>query len=107
MGVDITVKELKERLSAGEVIPVIDVREPFEYEAANIGAILIPLGELPNRLSELEAYKDQEIVIHCRSGHRSASAVQFLTQNGFKNARNLKGGILAWKQEIDSSLNVN
>ena len=107
MGADITVKELRERLTGGESIVVIDVREPFEYEAANIGAKLIPLGELPQRIAELSDLKEQEIVIHCRSGHRSASAVQFLTQNGFVNARNLKGGILAWKQEVDSSLNVN
>lgn len=94
---DITVQELKSRLDNGEHITIIDVREPYEYEEYNIGAQLIPLGELPSRISELEPMKDQEIVVHCRSGARSAGAKAFLTQNGFGKVRNLLGGMLDWQ----------
>jgi rhodanese-related sulfurtransferase len=94
---DITVQELKKRLDEGDKSFVfIDVREPHEYEAFNLGAQLIPLGIIPVRLQDLEAHKNDEIVVHCRSGARSGQAVAFLTAHGFTNARNVEGGVLAW-----------
>ena len=99
---EITVQDLKRRLDAGEDIVVLDVREPHEYQIANIGGTLIPLGELPARMHELDS--DREIVVHCRSGSRSARAVEFLQASGFEKASNLKGGIRAWAQEIDPSI---
>lgn len=95
---DITVKELKERLDNGEELNFFDVREEHEYEADNLGAVLIPLGELPDHLDDLEELKDEEIIIHCRSGARSGKAQQFLEQNGFTNVRNVLGGILAYRE---------
>jgi rhodanese-related sulfurtransferase len=95
---DITVEELKNRLEAGEELNLIDVREEHEYEADNLGAYLIPLGDLPGRLSELEELKEQEVIVHCRSGARSDKAKQFLAGNGFSNVRNVLGGILAYRE---------
>ena len=95
---DITVIELKERLDKGEKPVIIDVREVHEYEEYNIGATLIPLGELPGRIEELAAYKQQEVIVHCRSGARSATAEMFLLDNGFEQVRNLMGGMLAWRE---------
>lgn len=95
---DITVEELKERLNKGETPVIIDVREDWEYQEANIaGAQNIPLGILPQRLEDLEDLKNQEVIVHCRSGSRSASARAFLQQQGFSNVRNLVGGILAYQ----------
>lgn len=99
---EITVQELKERLGKGEEIFILDVRQPHEYQIANIGGHLIPLGELPSRIKELDPSK--EIVALCRSGVRSAHAVQFLEQQGFKNVKNLVGGINQWAISIDSSM---
>ena len=93
---DITVEELKQKLDNKENFIFIDVREPFEYAEFNLGAKLIPLSEVMARINELESYKNEEIVIHCRSGKRSATAQSWLQQNGFKNVRNLEGGVLAW-----------
>jgi rhodanese-related sulfurtransferase len=95
---DITVEELKERLNKGEELNFYDVREEHEYEADNLGAILIPLGELPGRIDELEEIKDEEIIIHCRSGARSGKAKDFLEAHGFSNVRNVLGGILAYRE---------
>jgi len=95
---DITVEELKERLDKGEDLNFYDVREEHEYEEDNLGAILIPLAELPDHLAELEELKDAEIIIHCRSGARSGKAVKFLESQGFTNARNVTGGILAFRE---------
>jgi rhodanese-related sulfurtransferase len=95
---DITVAELKERLDKGEDLNFYDVREEHEYEEDNLGAILIPLGELPDHLDELEEIKDEEIIIHCRSGARSGKARDFLESRGFSNVRNVLGGILAYRQ---------
>ena len=99
---EITVEELKEKLDNGEGISVLDVREPHEYEVANIGARLLPLGELPERLAELD--KDAPLAIHCKTGGRSAKAVRLLQDAGFQNAFNVKGGITAWSEEIDPSV---
>lgn len=96
---DITVEELKRRLDAGEEgIVLIDVREPDERAAFNIGGHFVPLGTLPQRVSELEDHKEDEVVVYCRSGRRSANARNFLLQVGFKHVRNLEGGMLAWQE---------
>lgn len=95
---DINVKELKERLDKGDKFVFLDVREEWEYEDDNLGAINIPLGELPHRLDELEDKKDQEIIIHCRSGARSGNAKKFLESKGYEKVRNVLGGILAYRE---------
>lgn len=95
---DINAKELKERLDKGEKIMIIDVREPYEYEEYNIGGKLIPLGELQGQIDDLDDFKDEEIVVHCRSGARSSAAKGFMVQNGFTNVRNLIGGIMAFAE---------
>lgn len=96
------VEELKRRLDAGENLFVLDVREPHEYQICNIQGHLIPLGDLPKRVNELDS--SREIVAHCRSGVRSAKAVEFLQQAGFKKVHNLAGGILAWADRIDPKM---
>jgi phenylacetate-CoA oxygenase, PaaJ subunit len=83
-------------LEAGEPFVFIDVREPWEYEEFNLGAQLMPLNALVNSMYELDDHKNDEIVVHCRSGSRSAMAQGLLMANGFKNVRNLKGGAMAW-----------
>ena len=99
---EITVLELKARMDKGEDVFVLDVREPHEYEINRIpGSTLIPLGELPERFTELDA--NREIVSQCKSGMRSARAATFLREHGFKNVRNLKGGVLAWVDQVDPS----
>jgi sulfur-carrier protein adenylyltransferase/sulfurtransferase len=99
---EIQVEELKRRLDAGEDLFVLDVREPHEYQICNINGHLIPLGDLPNRVHELDS--SREIVAHCRSGVRSAKAVTFLKQAGFKKVHNLAGGILAWADRVDPKM---
>jgi len=95
--------ELKRRMNAGEPFELIDVREPFEYEIARInGAKLIPLGEIGERLSELQ--RERPIIVHCHSGKRSAQAVGVLQQHGFTNVYNLEGGIDAWSDQIDPNV---
>ncbi len=102
---EMTARDLKTMRDAGENPFVLDVREPDEYAGANIDGALIPLGELPTRLDELESHRDDDIlVVHCRSGARSARAVEFLQQNGFTNAVNLAGGIHSWSDTVDPSL---
>ena len=96
---DITVQELHARIQAGEKINLIDVREPHEYEEFNIGAQLIPLGDLPARYQELTDLKNEEIIVHCRSGARSGNAKLYLSDMGFENVRNLLGGMLAWRDQ--------
>jgi rhodanese-related sulfurtransferase len=81
----------------GESFQLIDVREPHEYEEANLGATLIPLGEVEDQIDKIE--RDKPVVVHCRSGKRSAQAIQYLEQQGFDNLHNLKGGILAYQAE--------
>lgn len=98
MASDINVEELKQKMDNKESFIFIDVREPYEYEEFNLGARLIPLGSLPASISELMAHKDDEIVIHCRSGARSGAAKITLTQLGFTNVRNLLGGVLEWQR---------
>ncbi len=101
----ITVQELKKRLDLGEQLHVIDCREPSEYEEYNIGVPLIPLGKFQRmELEELEPLKDQEIIIHCRSGKRSATACMILDGLGYKKTVNVEGGILAWKEAFDPQI---
>ena len=100
---EITVQDLH---NMGKDRPfLLDVREPHEAEIASLGAdLLIPLGELPSRLDELAPHKEEELIVHCRSGGRSGQAVKILMDAGFDKAANLKGGTLAWSEEIDSSV---
>lgn len=93
MNEDITCSEVKSRLDNGEQFHFIDVREEWEHEENNIGAQLIPLGELPTRLSEIKHLKSEEVVVHCKSGGRSGQAKKFLNSQGFTNVRNMLGGI--------------
>lgn len=101
---DINVQELKTKLDNQESFVFIDVREPHEYDMFNLKAQLIPLGDLPGRLSELEGHKDDEIVVHCRSGKRSATAKLFMEQQGFTKVRNLEGGVLDWIDKFNAGV---
>jgi molybdopterin/thiamine biosynthesis adenylyltransferase/rhodanese-related sulfurtransferase len=96
---EITATELKARQDRGEKLFILDVREPHEYQICNLNGKLIPLGELPRRVNELDS--SVEMVVHCRSGKRSADAIHFLQTAGFKKLLNLKGGVLAWADEVD------
>lgn len=97
---DITVQELKAKLDAKEEFVLIDVRQAFEHETFNLGGKLIPLGELPANLDNLDEYKDAEIVLYCRSGARSGAATEMMKAQGFTKARNLLGGVLNWQSEF-------
>jgi molybdopterin/thiamine biosynthesis adenylyltransferase/rhodanese-related sulfurtransferase len=100
---DIDALELKAKIDRGDEFRIIDVREPHEFQIGRIpGSILIPLGELPRRLMELD--KDDEYVMHCKMGGRSAKAVELMKQSGYTNVRNLTGGILAWSDKVDPSV---
>ncbi len=99
---EIKVEQLKAQLDRGDDLFLLDVREPHEYQIVNIGAYLIPLSALPKRIGELNPSK--EIVVHCKSGGRSAKAAGFLRKNGFKDVKNLVGGIDAWAERIDPTL---
>jgi adenylyltransferase/sulfurtransferase len=98
----ISVEELKRRMDAGDDIFILDVREPHEYQICNLKGYLLPLGDLPKRVHELDS--SREIVAHCRSGVRSAKAVDFLRTAGFRKVKNLAGGILAWADKIDPKM---
>lgn len=98
---DITVEELKERRDRNENPFVIDVREEWEYDEFNIGGKLIPLATLPGAVEELSSHKNDEIIVHCKSGKRSANAQAYLTQQGFTNVRNLIGGVEEWKYKFE------
>jgi sulfur-carrier protein adenylyltransferase/sulfurtransferase len=95
-------EELQRRRTAGEDVFVLDVREPHEYQIANIGGYLIPLNDLPKRVDELDP--DKNIVVQCKSGGRSQRASEFLQQQGFKHIENLAGGITAWSDKVDPSV---
>jgi rhodanese-related sulfurtransferase len=101
----VTVQELKQMIDNKEDFQLIDVREPFETEICSIGAELIPLNEIPNHVSQIS--RDKKVIVHCRSGARSANAIGFLEQqHGFTNLYNLTGGILAWANEIDPEMDT-
>ena len=100
---EITVHQLKSMIDAKEDFQLIDVREEYEYDICQIGGELIPMGEVADQVEKIS--KDKKVVVHCRSGKRSASIIQMLEQeHGYKNLYNLKGGILAWADEIDTSV---
>ena len=100
---EITPAEVKKKMDAHEPFVLIDVREPHEYQICSIpGSKLIPLGEVAKRMSELDSA--DEIVVHCKSGMRSAKAVDFLLKSGFRKIHNMKGGILAWSDQVDPSV---
>lgn len=101
---EVTVQELKEMIDRNADFQLIDVREPFEYEVSNLKGLNIPLGGIIIETDKVS--KDKPVVIQCRSGKRSAQAVMLLEQQGFDNLANLKGGILAWKEEIDPEMDV-
>jgi sulfur-carrier protein adenylyltransferase/sulfurtransferase len=96
------VEDLKQRLDNKEEVFILDVRDPHEYQICNIGGQMIPLNELPRRIGELDPAR--ETVVHCRSGVRSAKAVEFLQQSGFTKVTSLAGGILAWAEKIDPTM---
>ena len=98
----ISVIDFKRKRDAGEDIYLLDVREPHEFQIANLGGHLIPLGDLPNRVNELD--KNREIVVHCKMGGRSQKAAELLQQAGFSKIQNLAGGITAWSEQIDPAV---
>ena len=99
---EITVDELKKRLDHKDDIFILDVREPQEYQIANLNGLLIPLNDLPKRINELDT--SREIVVYCKVGGRSRKAVEFMKQSGFRKVKNLVGGIDAWAEKIDPSM---
>jgi len=101
----ITVKELKAMIDNGEEFQLIDVREQSEFDRAHLNGLLMPLANVPQHFEKIS--KDIKVIVHCRSGKRSANAISFLENNhGYTNLYNLEGGILAYKKEIDPSLNA-
>jgi adenylyltransferase/sulfurtransferase len=99
---EISVEELKKKIDSKADIFILDVREPHEYQICNLNGYLIPLGDLPKRVGELDS--SREIVAHCKMGGRSAKAVAFLKQAGFTKVHNLTGGITAWAERIDTKM---
>ena len=98
---NITPEEVKRRLDAGEELHIVDVREPYENAEFNIGGTLIPLGNIQTmQIEEIEDLKDKEVIFYCRSGNRSGQACLFLDAMGFKNTKNLVGGMLAWQEKF-------
>ena len=100
---DISVQELKERMDKGEKLNVIDVREDWEYQEFNIGAKNIPLSIFLTKLEDLEDLKDEEVIVHCKMGGRSMQAAAILEQSGFKNVKNVQGGMDAWLTTFGNS----
>ncbi|MBC7827967.1 MAG: rhodanese-like domain-containing protein [Chitinophagaceae bacterium] len=101
---NITIDEVKSRINAGEKINLVDVREPGENAEFNIGGILIPLGKIQiMQVDEIEDLKEQEIVCYCRSGNRSGQACIILDMLGFKNTKNLAGGMLGWQEKFGTA----
>ena len=97
---NISIEELKAKMDSGEKINLIDCREPHEYEEANLGGKLVPLGKIQTmQIEDLEHLKEEEVIVHCRSGQRSMMACMVLDQMGFTNTYNVTGGILAWKEK--------
>ena len=98
---NITPEEVKKRMDAGEKLNLVDVREPHEHADFNIGGILHPLGNIQSmQVDELEPFKDEEVIVYCRSGNRSGQAAMILDMLGFKNTKNLTGGMLAWQDKF-------
>lgn len=101
---NITVEELKQKMDRGEKINLIDCREPHEYEEANLGGKLVPLGKIQTmQVEDIEDLRDEEVIVYCRSGKRSVMACLMLEQMGFTNTTNVVGGILEWKEKFGST----
>ena len=99
----ISVEELKKRLDAGEALHLLDVREPHEHADFNIGGTLLPLGRVMQMdTDEIEPWKNEEVIVYCRSGNRSGQASMMLETQGFTNVVNLSGGMNAWQERIGS-----
>ena len=99
----ISVEDLKARIDAGESLHLLDVREPFEHEDFNIGGTLLPLGRIQTmQTDDIDDWKDEEVIIYCRSGNRSGQACLILETAGFTNVKNLSGGMNAWQDMIGS-----
>jgi len=98
---NISVEELKKRMDAGENLHLVDVREPYENAEFNIGGLLLPLGSIQGmQIEDLEDWKEDEVICYCRSGNRSGHACMFLDMLGFKNTKNLTGGMMAWQEKF-------
>ena len=98
---NITVQELKRRMDSGEKINLLDVREPAEYAEFNIGGKLIPLGKIQAmQIDEIKNLKEEEVILHCRSGKRSMVACLFLETLGFINTKNMEGGLITWQEKF-------
>jgi rhodanese-related sulfurtransferase len=98
---NITPEEVKERLSKGEQLNLVDVREPHERAEFNIGGVHIPLGQVQTmQVDQLENLKNEEVIVYCRSGNRSGQAAMILDTLGFTNTKNLSGGMLAWQSKF-------
>jgi len=101
---NISVEELKQKMDSGEKINLIDCREPHEYEEANLGGKLVPLGKIQTmQIDEIENLRDEEVIVYCRSGKRSMMACMMLDQMGFKDTFNVAGGILEWKEKFGTT----
>lgn len=103
---EIDVHELRRRMEETDDLALLDVRQPIEHQTGSLESVLIPLQQLPYRLDELESYRDQPLVVYCRTGNRSGKAVQFLQSQGFSGAVNLKGGVVEWRDQIDPDFRV-
>ena len=100
---EVTVQELKKLIDSKADVQLIDVREPHEYDICNLEGELIPMAEVPHHTDRIA--RDKQVIVHCRSGRRSGDIILWLEKNhGFTNLYNLKGGILAWAKEIDTSM---
>lgn len=100
----ITVDELKARIDRGEKVNLIDCREPHEYAESNIGGKLLPLGQIQTmQVEDIEHLKDEEVIVHCRSGKRSVMACLTLDAMGFKDTVNVEGGILEWQEKFGAA----
>lgn len=97
----ISIEELQDRLNAGEKLNILDVREPHENSEFNIGGLLLPLGQIQSmQLDEIENWKEEEVIVYCRSGNRSGQACLILAAAGFTNVKNLTGGMLHWREKF-------
>src|SRR5947208_15801584 len=100
----ITVQELKQRLDANDAVHLVDVREPYENAEFNIGGVLLPVGEIRNMETEtIDGWKNDEVILYCRSGNRSGQATLILEQLGFQNVKNLVGCMLAWQENFGTN----
>jgi rhodanese-related sulfurtransferase len=98
---NITAEQVKARLESGEKVNLVDVREPHENAEFNIGGTLLPLGHIQSMMIEdIEDLKNEEVILYCRSGNRSGQAAMFLEAMGFKNTKNLVGGMLGWQEKF-------